>query len=331
MFTLFSKLPTEVRLQIWREAAISDTRVPRNAVVTFDCRWDWPESDIICQQPSGKDPFIKVQCPSPWAIRLASYEAQAVTDEVVAEMGLVWETVQPYKHAILTRDFIPEEDFIYLPRKAPARAALSKAIAASFLYDETHWVNRRLSRIHHLVLPAFTAYYSMDSIVQAMDRMPNLQRVYVAWGSVPQVIWQESEHVPDDLQDDEYEGVVGIDVQPLWTVEYLPPVPEDYIIPDEEDDDGEADVTRSDRDVEVEMIVDDEESDTRWVETGSLWEWMSEIRDAISTFELGDSFTNLFTDPAEGTVTLEIVPVKVVVDGDTIPELTEAESGRYWS
>ncbi|KAG9257575.1 uncharacterized protein F5Z01DRAFT_646390 [Emericellopsis atlantica] len=321
MFTLFPQLPTEIRLQIWREASLPSIRVPRNAVVPFDSRWYFATQ--------GGDPPIKVQCTSPWAIHVVNHEARGVTEELAAELGLAWETVQPYKYPILTRDFLPEEDLVYLPRHGIMRTLLPDILTLAQQHDDTHWVNRSLSRIRHLLLPAFTAYYSIELIVRAIEDMPNLERVYVAWGVLPEIFWRETEQLPDHPWGQEYDSAVEIDVQPQWTLEYLPPVPGDYVVPDEEDED---EAMPAEGDVEVEMVVDDEMSDKRWVEKGSLWDWMSEISDAINILELGDNFTSRFTDD-EGEVTLDIVPVTVVVDGDTVPDLAEGGGGgqgRYW-
>ena len=155
-----------------------------------------------------------------------------------------------------------------------------------------------IMQMKHLVVPAFTGYYSTNLMVDIL-KYRQVEKLYILWGKLPKPIYEQAD--PGQLPPGNYE----LDVQPCWRLERIE-------MTEEGDEDDEVEMysyvsKAQGRDPELGDDAD------LYVEKGSLAEWMEELWEQLVEFAKEDV---LGSDPAFAKFLedFEVVPVRLIED-----------------
>lgn len=347
-FHQFSQLPTEIRVQIWRETFPATDGI----IANYDWRWfvlGVDDSNLPISNDRDLRAARKVQVSAP-AIFFVNRESRDIAEDWAAKEGLEWQDLwvptgtkrdegdggdgadpekvglRPGKQ-VLARDFDSDRDYVYLgwERKHAFKEWTLETIDrqtqmmsdSAFDVDEEGCRNpfprtwsgsntpphhQAMSQMKHLVVPAFTGYYS-TSLIFDIVKYRQVKKLYVLWGQLPQPVYALSESG----------DYCEVDVQPCWRLGQIDMV-------DQEEEEDEVDD-------EVEMYSyvskargrdpkpgDDSEL---YIEKGSLLEWMEELVEQLREFAHEDDACDENPALKKYLEEFEIVPVRLVQDGRT--------------
>ncbi|CAI6101277.1 unnamed protein product [Clonostachys chloroleuca] len=260
VFTCFPKLPLELRDVIWNETMPSD-----------DGPVMYPFGDHFINyttQPAESAQPLMVQIPMPPALFVCR-EARRVAERWMASVNGWLHFRRETQGHIAVRAWNEETDLLYIPRP---KWRLFSAGMFEEAPEEGSIYERMYARVRNLALPAFTAYYSLASLVSAMDLAPNLTAVHVVWGPLPNV----RASAPG-------EALEEAAVQPRWAVEV---------------EDSEV----------VRMCCHDERSGVTTWETGELEDWMYELHQEMA---LQEDIPEQYIDDEKDVVKLPFRPVRL--------------------
>lgn len=338
----FSDLPAELRIQIWNETIEPDDG--EGVLWPWMSRFLHMPS-IYDGDPKGA---LRVLVNPPVALRI-NMESRIVAQAFLAREGvdlqrrkdLTWterdgkifeETFRDKKRpSPLTREQENElllvrrvnfgRDYMYIPRPR-------HEMAKGMLHDNSdNWVRQMqrhgptLSRTlaeaskyafahtRHLALPAFTAYYSMEWLLEFVDHLPALEKIYVIWDDLPTAAAAGGGPYPGPDKLDVIYRIVPNEPRPA-----NPGIGVDMVLEDEDSEGvkgGPGGKVREAGDVHEWMLEILEDMSEVLREMVIVWE--DERTEEMEGVTEGPvvRFIERFWDSETGEITLEFVPVRV--------------------
>ncbi|KAH7134743.1 hypothetical protein B0J13DRAFT_89252 [Dactylonectria estremocensis] len=265
-FPQFDRLPPEIRSLVWTSTLALDGP----ALYLFSWRWyvQFVDQDGEMDEFEGVDRRVYIEVPLPEALFVCR-EARQAAQAWMAANNLTMRFRDETQGHILVREWDRERDPLYVSRDK----------WEEFVSLEENWadgVEAMGESIHQLAVPAFTAYYSIDTIASLLDLMPNLHTLYIVWAGLPALRRSEAGRPPAGPEGVLYEAVV----QPRWETE-----PED------------GDVTSM-------CVVDQDDGRVSWEEI-DLADYIDEIQQQWLLSEVPDGFLS-----DKGEVNLKMVHVR---------------------
>lgn len=153
-----------------------------------------------------------------------------------------------------------------------------------------------ITQTKHLVVPAFTGYYSTNLMVDIL-KYRQVEKLYVLWGKLPEMSYASS-----TSREEYYE----LDVQPYWRLEPI------EVSGEEEDADDEVEMYSYVSKAQGRDPRAGDEADLH-IEKGSLSEWMEELWEQLEACA-ADEVSRSGPGLAKFLEKFEIIPVKLVED-----------------
>ncbi|KAM5345762.1 hypothetical protein ACJ41O_011623 [Fusarium nematophilum] len=273
-FHSFNKLPTELREMIWH-LTLPDQ--DSGSIYPFSWRWYFPRL-----KPSPHFPGFenlrrrppRIQVPMPEVFFVSRESRKVASRWLASHEHLSMHFREETQGHILVRDMDPHRDALYVPREAWEHFQDLLPRADDRLGDdetEEEADERLFGSIRKLALPSFTAYYSISTLAVMLERMHNLEAIYVVWDTLPKIRKSCSggNTLGRALLGDNYTEEAGpkvgnevAEVQPRWEAAGFP-----------------------DLDEEVRMHHPDPDGED-FVEVGELQEWVDEMDSMWMTTEV---------------------------------------------
>ncbi|KAK7418110.1 hypothetical protein QQZ08_011397, partial [Neonectria magnoliae] len=206
-FPRFGRFPPEIRRLIWEATLPVDDDEP--TLCLFGWRWymQFLDASHEMEEFQGVDHTPYIQVPLPAAVFVCR-EAREVVVPWIARRNLTMRLRDETQGHVLVREWDRERDPVYVSLHAwDDFKALHQ--------DWDTGVEELGASIVHLALPAFTAYFSIETLASLLGWMPNLRSVSVIWGELPVPRSSETARPPTAPEDLRYE----VQVQPRWELE----------------------------------------------------------------------------------------------------------------
>ncbi|KPM39131.1 hypothetical protein AK830_g7414 [Neonectria ditissima] len=177
----FGRFPAEIRRLIW-DATLPVDDEP--ALRLFDWRWylQFVNANRMMSKVNNVDHRSYVQVAMPAAIFVCR-EARDAVDRWRIKRGLTMRLRHETQGHILVREWDRSRDPVYVPLDAWDEF---KCFRGDWLEGAAEGGVEELgASIEHLALPAFTAYFSIPTLAELLEWMPNLRGLHVVWGELP--------------------------------------------------------------------------------------------------------------------------------------------------
>ncbi|KAK5997297.1 hypothetical protein PT974_02652 [Cladobotryum mycophilum] len=174
-FPQFSRLPIELRQQIW-EAATPEQDLP--AVFFFSWRW----SPSFRNNMGGADRLVQLPMPATmWVCR----EARNTLMKQFQNKGYEIQFREETKGHILVRRYEPGYDYLYVTPLAwdEEFSALFPMIARLSSVDPV--LGEMCEAVQELALPASIVYNDLERLGSMLGGLKNLKTIYVMWNELP--------------------------------------------------------------------------------------------------------------------------------------------------
>lgn len=206
-FPQFERLPPEIRRLIWDATLPIDDDGP--ALCLFGWRWyiQFFDANNEMEEFKGVDHQPYIQVPMPAAVFVCR-EAREVVGPWMVKRNLTMRLREETQGHILVREWDREKDPVYV----------SLDLWEEFKSLQEDWddgIEELGASITHLALPAFTAYFSIETLSILLEWMPNLLCLYIIWGELPVPRTSRIARPPNAPEGHRYE----VEVQPRWELE----------------------------------------------------------------------------------------------------------------